>query len=478
MNLPKYKYFLAINDFFSLITSFYLAGYFSSLVVNVAIGYPFQDFHSPLIVFAVASSVFVLIFQSNNLYKINLFLTRSKQLVSLVKSLLYGIAVLLILSFFFKFPILTDSRVFMLAFTSVIILVVTRIIILRRLYGLLAKKKILNRNILIVGAGKAGKLIATKILFENPYGIYILGFVDDSIPMETVIAGKIRVLGTVSDIHSIASRTKINEVIIAIDNINYDRILEIVDQCNNLEVPIKLASELFGIVPQKVFTESYNGIPIIEASPKINRKMSLFCKRIFDFSASLLALIILFPFFFILAIIIKITSRGPVFYTHTRIGKNGKPFSFYKFRSMTVIEGDDSKRKKMMLEFMKKGKTQSANDTKIINESRITAIGKFIRKTSIDELPQLINVIKGDMSLVGPRPCLLYEYENYDEWQKRRVLVLPGCTGLWQVSGRSNVSFTDSVVLDIYYINNMSPWLDLHLMLKTIPVMLLARGGK
>ena len=143
---------------------------------------------------------------------------------------------------------------------------------------------------------------------------------------------------------------------------------------------------------------------------------------------------------------------------------------------MTVIEGNDSKREKMMLEFMKKGKTQSEDDTKIINESRVTAIGKFIRKTSIDELPQLINVIKGDMSLVGPRPCLPYEYENYDEWQKRRVSVLPGCTGLWQVSGRSNVSFVDSVVLDIYYINNMSPWLDLHLMLKTIPVMLLARG--
>ena len=480
MNFPKYKYFLAINDFFSLIVSFYLAGYFSSLVVNVAIDYPFQDFHSPLIVFVVASSVFILIFQSNNLYKINLFLTRSKQLVSLIKSLLYGIALLLILSFFIKFPVLTDSRVFILAFTiiALVLLIITRIVIFRRVYGMLAKNKILNRNILIVGAGKAGKLIATKILFENPYGIYIIGFVDDNIPKGTIIAGKIKVLGAVSDLNSIAIKTKINEVIIAIDNIDYYRILEIVDMCNDLEVPIKIASELFGIVPQKVFTESYNGIPIIEASPKLNRKLSVFFKRVFDFSASLLGMIILSPLLFTLALIIKATSKGPVFYTHTRIGKNGTSFEFYKFRSMTVIEGNDSKREKMMVEFMKKGKNQSEDDTKIINESRVTAIGKFIRKTSIDELPQLINVIKGDMSLVGPRPCLPYEYENYDEWQKRRVSVLPGCTGLWQVSGRSNVSFVDSVVLDIYYINNMSPWLDLHLMLKTIPVMLLARGGK
>ena len=267
MNLPKYKYFLAINDFFSLITSFYLAGYFSSLVVNVAIDYPFQDFHSPLIVFAVASSVFILIFQSNNLYKINLFLTRAKQLVALIKSLLYGIAILLILSFFIKFPVLTDSRVFILVFTlnALVLLIITRILIFRRVYGMLAKNKILNRNILIVGAGKAGKLIATKIFFENPYGIHILGFVDDNIPKGTIIAGKIKVLGAVSDLNSIAIETKINEVIIAIDNIDYHRILEIVDICNNLEVPIKIASELFGIVPQKVFTESYNGIPIIEA---------------------------------------------------------------------------------------------------------------------------------------------------------------------------------------------------------------------
>ena len=154
---------------------------------------------------------------------------------------------------------------------------------------------------------KAGKLIATKILFENPYGIYILGFVDDTIPKGTIIAGKIKVLGAVSDLNSIAIETKINEVIIAIDNIDYHRILEIVDICNNLEVPIKIASELFGIVPQKVFTESYNGIPIIEASPKLNRKLSVFFKRVFDFSASLLGMIILhYPYF---TLIIKITSK-------------------------------------------------------------------------------------------------------------------------------------------------------------------------
>ena len=116
--------------------------------------------------------------------------------------------------------------------------------------------------------------------------------------------------------------------------------------------------------------------------------------------------------------------------------------------------------------------------TKIISNSRVTKIGHLLRRTSLDELPQLFNVLKGDMSVVGPRPCLPYEYDNYDNWQKRRLNVMPGCTGVWQVTGRSSVSFKDSVVLDLYYINTMSVWLDIQLTIKTIPVMLFSRGGK
>ncbi len=143
---------------------------------------------------------------------------------------------------------------------------------------------------------------------------------------------------------------------------------------------------------------------------------------------------------------------------------------------MTVDGEDDEERKEKMIEFIKNGGEESGQ--KVINENRITTIGKYLRATSLDELPQLLNVIKGDMSLVGPRPCLPYEYEHYDTWQKRRTNTLPGLTGVWQVWGRSSVSFKDSIVLDLYYINNMSPWLDLQLILKTVPVMIFSKGGK
>jgi lipopolysaccharide/colanic/teichoic acid biosynthesis glycosyltransferase len=194
-----------------------------------------------------------------------------------------------------------------------------------------------------------------------------------------------------------------------------------------------------------------------------------------DIIGATIGIILLSPIFLLLALIIKTTSSGPVFYKQVRIGKNGKPFDFYKFRSMTVVKGEDEERKKLMLQFMK---NNGNGGTKIINESRVTWIGKYIRKTSVDELPQLFNVLRGDMSLVGPRPCLPYEYDNYEDWQKKRAAAIPGCTGLWQVSGRSQVSFNDSILLDLYYINNISVWLDIKLIFKTIPVMFFSTGGK
>ena len=134
---------------------------------------------------------------------------------------------------------------------------------------------------------------------------------------------------------------------------------------------------------------------------------------------------------------------------------------------------DEIHRKKLYEEYIQ----GVSEDGKILNINRITGIGKVLRKTSLDELPQLWNVMKGDMSLVGPRPCVPYEYELYSDWQKKRLSVKPGCTGLWQISDRLNISFTDMVLLDFYYINNMSPWLDLQIILKTIPVMIFGRGG-
>jgi undecaprenyl-phosphate galactose phosphotransferase len=335
-----------------------------------------------------------------------------------------------------------------------------------------------NSKVLIIGGGKSGKLLAEKLIFENFYGVIIAGFLDDNIEKGFPVFKEFKCLGKFSDIKKVAAENKIDEIIIAIDNISYENLMHLIDRCNELEKSVKLTSELFNIVPEKIVTDSYSGIPVVELSPKVNKNFNYIYKRIFDYAAAGAGLIILSPLFIVISVLIKLTSPGGILFKQTRIGLNGKPFKFYKFRSMYLNSDKDKSRESEMKDFIINNKTTDLNSTKIINQKNVTSVGKFLRKTSLDELPQLINVLKGDMSLVGPRPCLQYEYETFDEWHKRRHSVMPGCTGVWQVSGRSNVSFKDSVVLDIYYINNMTPWLDLQLIFKTFPVMIFGRGAK
>ena len=318
-----------------------------------------------------------------------------------------------------------------------------------------------GKNILIVGNGNAGKRLALKATTDNKLGIKIKGFISDDEAINHYILDKI------------IKEEIIDEILISVDNKNHDDLMHIIDLCCKYGINIKLSSDLFGIIPQKVQAEMYYDIPVIDITPALNRIQYLKLKRIVDVLLSIIGIILLTPVFLFIMISIKVSSKGPIFYKQKRVGLNGRLFDFYKFRSMYFEIGEDKKRENMMIDFMKNNQTH-----KIIDTSRVTSVGKFIRKTSLDELPQLFNVIKGNMSIVGPRPCLPYEYANYADWQKRRVKVLPGCTGVWQVSGRSSVSFIDSIILDLFYIKNMSPLYDIILILKTIPVIFFAKGGE
>jgi undecaprenyl-phosphate galactose phosphotransferase len=426
--------------------------------------------------------IYIFNFQSNNLYKLNIFLTRADQLVNIIKSFLFGTIVLVIFLFLLNFPNNLNSRYFLFIYTitSLILVSFIRLFVVKPLYEKLKDTKAINSNVIIIGAGKSAKMLATKLIVENQVGINILGFADDNILPGTEIIKGLKVVDSINNVANLNGKLKVDEAIISIDNITYDRLLEIIELYNSKNFIVKVNSELFKTIPENLVVEKYSGIDVINTSPQIDIKHTLIFKQIFDRIVALLALICLLPFFLIVALIIKLTSKGPVFYKQVRIGKDGKPFKFLKFRSMYINNNgeEDPKRVEMMIKFMKEDKAPEPDSTKVVDNKRITPIGKFLRKYSLDELPQLINVLKGEMSLVGPRPCLPYEYENYEEWQKKRVSVIPGCTGVWQVYGRSKVNFRDSVIMDLYYINNMSPWLDLQLIFKTIPVILFGKGGK
>ena len=207
-----------------------------------------------------------------------------------------------------------------------------------------------------------------------------------------------------------------------------------------------------------------------------------FVKRSIDVMAALLVIVIGFPFYLAVALLIKLTSRGPVFYSQLRIGEQGEVFTLHKFRTMRQ-GADDSIHREFARSFIEGRMSNSSLDEKapsvykLTNDPRVTSVGNFLRKTSLDELPQFINILKGEMTIVGPRPPLQYELEYYEEWHKLRLEVKPGLTGLWQVSGRSSVPFNEMVKLDLYYIEHWTLLLDFKIMLRTIPVMLFGSGG-
>jgi exopolysaccharide biosynthesis polyprenyl glycosylphosphotransferase len=207
----------------------------------------------------------------------------------------------------------------------------------------------------------------------------------------------------------------------------------------------------------------------------------LWAKRAFDILFALCVAIIGLPFYLLIAALIKLTSEGPVLFVQERVGQDGRTFRFYKFRTM-LVDNSDHQHRSFAEDFIKgrlmsEGEESDRKVFKLQNDPRVTSIGRFLRKTSLDELPQFINVLRGEMTLVGPRPPLAYELAHYKEWHRGRLAVKPGLTGLWQVSGRSTVPFDEMVMLDLYYIENWSFALDLKIILRTVPVMLFGLGG-
>jgi lipopolysaccharide/colanic/teichoic acid biosynthesis glycosyltransferase len=204
-------------------------------------------------------------------------------------------------------------------------------------------------------------------------------------------------------------------------------------------------------------------------------------KRALDVAVVILVLVVGLPIWLLIALLIKLTSSGPVFYRGTVIGRGGAAFRYYKFRTM-VTDGDNTAHKQWLEQFVKQDAAFTEDGSgnkvfKVIDDPRITSVGRWLRKLSLDEVPQMLNVLRGEMSLVGPRPPVPYEYEHYDDWARQRLSVPPGITGLYQVTARSQVGFSGMVAIDLDYIRRRSLWLDLKIMLKTPIVMLLGKGA-
>jgi exopolysaccharide biosynthesis polyprenyl glycosylphosphotransferase len=423
-----------------------------------------------------------IIFAYLSLYKVNVFVTVADQMIRILKALFFTIIGIALLAFFIRARWILDSRLALIYFTliSSAFLIGGRVIVFRNIYLFLSRHRVFNRNAIVIGAGENGKNLAINLFLNDHLGLTLVGFLDDELPMGKVVFNRAKVLGRVSELEEIVKVFEVHEILVAVENVDHTRLINVLEIATKAEAVVKISSPLYDVVPARLFIEKYGNMPVVSISQFSPSPVLEFYKRVFDSLISGIGLLFLSPVFALIALAVKIDSRGPIFFAQTRIGKNGQPFKFYKFRSMQVGSDKDEDRIKDYLQYMqiKKVQISDAKSLKIVNQSRVTRVGGFLRKTSLDELPQLFNVLKGEMSLVGPRPCLPYEWDHYEEWHKRRLSVMPGCTGMWQVAGRSVVGFEDMVVLDLYYIQNASVLLDFSLLLKTLPVMLFGSGAK
>ncbi len=330
------------------------------------------------------------------------------------------------------------------------------------------------RTVLIVGTNAAARALAESIRGHRYWGYRVLGFVASQPPGEpggeTPDPGAQPLLGTLDDLPRVLAGNVIDEVIFAVSRHDLDRFEDLVLALQEQGVLTRFALDFFPHTQAKMRLEELDGVPLVSFSTSPTGAFGLAFKRLTDVALSALLLALAAPIVLFVALAIRLSSRGAVMFRQTRCGLNGRHFTLYKFRTM-VEDAEERRHEVAHLNEM------DGPVFKVTNDPRVTGLGRFLRKFSLDELPQLWNVLKGDMSLVGPRPPIPEEVAQYQRWQRRRLAMRPGLTCLWQISGRNQLDFDSWMQLDLQYIDSWSPWLDFKILAKTVPVVLSGRGA-
>jgi exopolysaccharide biosynthesis polyprenyl glycosylphosphotransferase len=427
--------------------------------------------------FGLAFSITVLLsLVMGGVYRVQLGRDRLDEIIMTVRATLVAVGVLVIVSVFL--PIGQYSRLlvvyaWLLASAYVVIGKIIPYAVLSRLHG----GHLTMRRVLVVGSTPLSKMVMQHLLSRRRQGYQLVGFVQEEPRAAAPYAkpadfGRLKCLGCVEDLDTIIPAWNVDEVIVALPAALHDRIAQVCAYCEQTQVAVKLVPDLFEMRLSQVRLDHLAGIPLIDVRRGDLSRGAWRVKRGIDLVVAGLFLVLCAPLFLLTALAIKIDSPGPVFISQQRIGKGGRPFAFFKFRSMRQ---DADKQREILL--AQQG-IVSARIFKDRRDPRRTRVGRVIRQLSIDELPQLFNVVRGDMSLVGPRPPLPQEVAQYEPHHFKRLEVIGGITGMWQVSGRSNIeSFEEITLLDTYYIDNWSLVLDLKILLRTILAVLTRNGA-
>jgi exopolysaccharide biosynthesis polyprenyl glycosylphosphotransferase len=382
----------------------------------------------------------------------------------------------------FEFRAFSYARsVFVADFAFVLLSVGLLRLVMRSVQTFVRSRQINLIPTLVVGRGPEASLFIKEMRERPALGYRVIGVVDTK-PIDTQRTyEEVPVIGTLDSLPEVIRDSGANEVIIADSEVNSEALFEVMMRCGRRRgVEFRIAPSLFNCLPRKTEIDQIGVLPMIRLFREPLSNSSRILKRTFDLIVSALAIILLFPLWLLIALLIKLDSRGSVFYTQERVGMDGRLFLLYKFRTMKADADPELHREYQRAFIAGRAEANLGNEKKptykLLADPRITRIGKMLRRTSLDEVPQLLNVLLGDMSIVGPRPPIPYEVEAYELWHRKRLDMKPGLTGLWQVSGRNRLPFEEMVRLDLFYIENWSLLLDLKIILRTGFVMLGGEG--
>lgn len=479
--MPTVKVLLIIADAFaaafSLIFAFTLREGTSAFAPGG--GFAWSDSFAPygaLLFFVVG--IRLLSFRYTDLYRLRGEFSFVDDGIRIFKATAIGSLLIVAAAFLyrggFEFRAFSYARgVFLVDFVFVLLSVGLIRLFIRSVQTFARSRQINLIPTLVVGRGDEASLFIREMRERPALGYRVIGVVDTQVSeTQTDAYEGVPVVGQLQDLPEAIRDSGANEVIIADPQVNGDALFEVMMRCGRRRgVEFRIAPSLFNCLPRKTEIDQIGVLPMIRLFREPLSSGARILKRTSDLVISILSVTLLFPLWLLIAVLIKLDSRGPIFYTQERVGMDGRLFLLYKFRTMVANADSELHREYQRAFIAGRAEANLGNDQKptykLFADPRITRVGKFLRKTSLDEVPQLLNVLLGDMSIVGPRPPIPYEVEAYELWHRKRLDMKPGLTGLWQVSGRNRLPFEEMVRLDLFYIENWSLLLDMKIIIRT-----------
>lgn len=477
-----FNFLLVPLDFLMVIVSFVVAYLIRTRLIEAPIAFhPGAAGYFKLL--AIVAPIWIAIFAVLGLYSFHAGRSRFQELGRVVVAVASAVMALIVWEYVTSEPVFPSRSIPVYALGLGILFVSIGRLFVWGIQRSLFSRGIGVRRLLLIGRHRNAEILAGEYS-GRASGHQVIGILDDHSKSGSHV-GEVEVLGRISDIERVVSRRHVDEIIVTDPALPEPLIFSLMAYADAKKITFRYAPTLFGVYNINTQVSQLSGVPLIELRKTSLEGWGRIQKRLFDLTGVLLGGLVISPLLVLLCLAVKLDSRGPVFYRHRRIGRGGRPFYVLKFRSMKTEFSTGGRfsglsDEEIFKKHFKNGERLYAEfkkNQKLSRDPRVTRMGRFLRRTSLDELPQLWNVLKGEMTLVGPRPVTEQELAHYAQYQHMVLALKPGMTGLWQVSGRSDVSYEERVRLDSYYVENWSLWLDIQTILRTLKVLIQRKGA-